>query len=121
MPSWRVTIAAWVGFCIALIVSTAGVLAQDSGQVVRADFQASHIDVVPFLGAVQSDKKQVVIQLPANSAGQSESMSLQATGPGPQYRWAIFTTANPSEIERELVIDAARQFCRESRPSIRRR
>ena len=109
MPSWRVTIAAWVGVCIALIVSTAGVLAQDSGQVVRADFPASHIDVVPFLGAVQSDRKQVVIQLPANSAGQSESMNLQATGAGPQYRWAIFTTANPSDVERELVIDAARQ------------
>ncbi len=109
MPSWRVTIAAWVGFLIALIVSSAAVLSQESGQVVRADFPASHIDVVPFLGAVQSDKRQVVIQLPANSTGQSESMSLQATGPGPQYRWAIFTTANPSAIERELVIDAARQ------------
>ncbi len=75
----------------------------------RADFRASHIDVVPFLGAVQSDKRQVVVQLPANSAGQRESMNLQATGRGPQFRWAIFTTANPSEVERELVIDAARQ------------
>lgn len=109
MPSWRVTVAAWVGFCLALIVSTADVLSQESGQVVRADFRASHIDVVPFLGAVQSDKKQVVIQLPANSAGQSESMNLRATGPGPRYRWAIFTTANPSAVEKQLVIDAARQ------------
>ena len=109
MPFWRLTIAAWVGFCVALIVSTAGVFAQDSGKVVRADFSASHIDVVPFLGAVQSTNKQIVIKLPANSAGQSESMNLQATGAGPQYRWAIFTTANPSAIERELVIDAARQ------------
>ena len=109
MPFWRLTVAALVGICMALIVSTAGVLAQDAGKVVRADFSASHIDVVPFLGAVQSDNRQVVIKLPANSAGQSESMNLQATGTGPQYRWAIFTTANPSTIERELVIDAARQ------------
>ena len=109
MPFWRLTVAALVGICMALIVSTAGVLAQDAGKVVRADFSASHIDVVPFLGAVQSDNRQVVIKLPANSAGQSESMNLQATGTGPQYRWAIFTTANTSAIERELVIDAARQ------------
>lgn len=109
MPFLRLTFAVWVGLCVALIASTAGVLAQDSGKVVRADFSASHIDVVPFLGAVQSDNKQVVVKLPANAAGQSESMNLQATGAGPQYRWAIFTTANPSAVERELVIDAARQ------------
>ena len=109
MPSWRITVAAWVGFCLALIVSSAGVLAQESGKAVRADFATSYIDVVPFLGAVQSDKKQVVVKLPENSAGQSESMSLQATGPGPPYRWAIFTTANPAAVAQELVIDAARQ------------
>ena len=83
--------------------------AQQTGKVVRADFSVAYIDVVPFLGAVQSDKPQVIVKLPANSSGLAETMTLQATGPGAIHRWAVFTTANPTNVARELVVDAQRQ------------
>ena len=102
------TIAIIALFCL---FSGAGdsAFAQDAGKVVRADFTAKHIDIVPFLGAVQSDKPEVSVKLPPNGSGLSENITLKATSSGPVYRWVVFTTANPGVEAEELVIDSARQ------------
>jgi diguanylate cyclase (GGDEF)-like protein len=99
----------WLVAMLFVMSSMTMAVAQQTGKVVRADFTKPHIDVVPFLGAVQSDKRQVIVKLPAGTSGLTENMTLTATGPGPEHRWAIFTTANPTNVPRELVVDAARQ------------
>jgi hypothetical protein len=49
------------------------------------------------------------IELPATASRPRQSISLNGRGPGPLYRWAVFTLHNPTAEPQELVIAAPHQ------------
>jgi diguanylate cyclase (GGDEF)-like protein len=105
----RATIAILASFVMSMLLLAAPAAAQGGTKLVRTGFQAAFVDLVPYLGAVETDNKQASVQVPSTTPGATEAMVLQATGDGPRYRWAIFTAVNESVEPVELVIDATRQ------------
>ncbi len=108
MPTMRYLRMVWLWLAASLLLALPA-HAQDPGKIVRADFTSAYVDIVPFLGAVQSDQPQVVVKIPSASPDLTTTMTLQSAGKGPTFRWAVFTAANPTKNARELIIDAARQ------------
>ena len=83
--------------------------AQGADKVVQANFKSAYVDLVPFLGAVESQRPQVSVQVPSATPGVTETMALQATSTSASHRWAIFTVVNPEVTPIEVVVDASRQ------------
>jgi tripartite ATP-independent transporter DctP family solute receptor len=59
--------------------------------------------------AVESFSPQVTIELPATASTPRQAIALNGQGPGPLYRWAVFTLHNPLTEPQELVIAAPHQ------------
>jgi len=109
IPS-RTSIAIVIATILALFLAgVSSALAQGADKLVQANFTSSYIDLVPYLGAVETDRPEVSVQVPSVTPGATETMVLQATGKGPTHRWAIFTIYNPEIRPVEVVADAARQ------------
>jgi diguanylate cyclase (GGDEF)-like protein len=105
----RAIFAVLAAILLSMLLPAAPASAQGATKLVRTGFAAAYVDLVPFLGAVETDKKQASVQVPSTTAGATEAMQLQATGDGPKHRWAIFTAINEAVEPVELVIDASRQ------------
>ena len=108
-PSWRFIAAVLAILAAGLLGGAVAGLAQGADKVVEANFKSAYMDLVPFLGAVESDRPQVSVQVPSTTPGVKETMALQATATSPNHRWAIFTAVNPEISPIELVVDASRQ------------
>jgi diguanylate cyclase (GGDEF)-like protein len=105
----RAIVAVLAAILLSMLLPAVPAYAQGATKLVRTGFPAAYVDLVPFLGAVETDKKQASVQVPSTTAGATEAMLLQATGDGPKHRWAIFTAINEAVEPVELVIDASRQ------------
>ncbi|MFL5258503.1 MAG: EAL domain-containing protein [Hyphomicrobiales bacterium] len=71
---------------------------------VNAVFEGPSIDVLPYLQAVDTDKRAVSVELPSDSAEGRVLMQLNAIGAERSHRWALLTLTNPSDAEQSLVI-----------------
>lgn len=98
--SWRLVVAA-AGILVALLPLRA--------EPVDVGFQGAEIDLLPLAEKVQEFSPEATVELPATGSTPSQTIALNALGPGPLYRWAIFTLHNPEGQPRELVISASHQ------------
>ncbi len=99
MPVRLLAAAAW------LIVALLPLRAEP----VDVGFDQARIDLLPSVAAVESLSPKAIIELPATTSRPRQSISLIGRGPGPLYRWAVFTLHNPTAEPQELVIAAAHQ------------
>jgi diguanylate cyclase (GGDEF)-like protein/PAS domain S-box-containing protein len=77
---------------------------------VDVGFDQARIDLLPRVEAVESLSPEATIELPATSSRPRQSISLTGRGPGPLYRWAVFTLDNQTAEPQELVIAASHQL-----------
>jgi diguanylate cyclase (GGDEF)-like protein/PAS domain S-box-containing protein len=76
---------------------------------VNVAFEGAYVDLLPLVEKVQEFSPQATITLPAAGSTPRQTIALEGRGPGPLYRWAVFTLHNPEPQPRELVIAAPHQ------------
>ncbi|MFW6076769.1 MAG: hypothetical protein ACOC71_03375, partial [Hyphomicrobiales bacterium] len=94
-----IAVAAWI--MLALLPVRA--------EPVDLDFRAAEIDLLPLVEAVQKPFQQDSAELPASDGTSGRTIALNGRGPGPLYRWAVFTLHNPTPDRREMVVAAPHQ------------
>jgi diguanylate cyclase (GGDEF)-like protein/PAS domain S-box-containing protein len=72
-------------------------------------FEGARIDLLPLAEVVQGLSREATIELPAAGGTSRQPIALSARGPGPLFRWAVFTLHNPAPHSRELVVAAPHQ------------
>ncbi|HUF44280.1 MAG TPA: EAL domain-containing protein, partial [Aestuariivirgaceae bacterium] len=72
-------------------------------------FEQARIDLLPLAEVVQGISAQATIELPSTGGTPRQAISLNARGPGPLYRWAVFTLHNPEAFAQELVLAVPHQ------------
>ena len=72
-PSWRFIAAVLAILAAGLLGGAVAGLAQGADKVVEANFKSAYMDLVPFLGAVESDRPQVSVQVPSTTPGVKET------------------------------------------------
>jgi diguanylate cyclase (GGDEF)-like protein/PAS domain S-box-containing protein len=72
-------------------------------------FDTAHIDLLPLARKVEEISPAATLELPATGAAPASTVALNARGPGPLYRWAVFTLNNPDAQARHMVIAAPHQ------------
>ena len=72
---------------------------------VNVAFAGAYIDLLPLVQKVQAVSRESTITLPGAGTMPRQTVALNGRGPGPLYRWAVFTLHNPEPQPRELVLD----------------
>ena len=76
---------------------------------VNVAFDGAYIDLLPRVEKVEAFTRESTISLPAAGATPRQTVALSGRGPGPLYRWAVFTLHNPEPQPRQLVVAAPHQ------------
>ncbi len=103
MARWRIVFAAIFLAVLFLLPASA------QEQIVGAGFKSPSIELVKMLQVVDSNNRQIAIDVPADASGQKIRMNLQATAISGPFRWAIFTLSNPDLVSRDFVLQIPRQ------------
>ena len=69
----------------------------------------SRIDLLPYLAALETDRREVSIEEPGSLPGTKSFMVLRAKGAGPMFRWVAGGFTNSGKAPRSMVIAIADQ------------
>lgn len=78
-------------------------------QPIETTFDRPYVDLMPVVQAIESLSPQASIDVPVGTSGERVQLQLTAGGPGPIYRWAVFSLRNPQPTRQRLVIVAPHQ------------
>ncbi len=70
---------------------------------------ASRTDLLPYLAALETDRRDVSIERPGSIPGTKNFMILRAKGAGPTFRWVAGGFTNSTTSARDMVIAIADQ------------
>lgn len=68
---------------------------------------ASRTDLLPYLGALETDKRDVSIERPGSIPGNKNFMTLRAKGAGPTFHWVAAGFTNSTTGVRDMVVAIA--------------
>jgi diguanylate cyclase (GGDEF)-like protein/PAS domain S-box-containing protein len=87
----------------ALLTAAAG-QAQLAPGIVDTAKIAAFVDLAPFVKVVETDQRVYAFTGPSDGQGNAASLSLEAKGPGPLFRWATVAIVNTSQKTADVAL-----------------
>lgn len=94
---------------ILLLVLWSGLGAAEAAGTINTAFSSAYIAVDQDAEYYETDKAAIEIELPSDGSNRPSTVTLEAKGPGPIYRWAILSLGNPESRSNELVLAVPHQ------------
>ena len=95
---------AWLALSLIILSFAAGhAFARD---IVSTSFTTPSVDLIDVVEAVQTDQREVQIEMTPDASGNVARMTLSARGDGPKYSWGIFSMHNQDPQPRDLVLSS---------------
>lgn len=94
---------------ILLLVLWSGLGTAEAAGTINTAFSSAYLEVEKDAEYYETDKAAIEIELPSDGSNRPSTVTLEAKGPGPIYRWAILSLGNPESATNQLVLAVPHQ------------